>query len=209
MAQPADGVAALRARGVRLELFTIGWMIVEAGGAVTAGVLANSIALMGFGLDSVIELFAALLVLGRLRAQLAGGRTNEQAESRALRAIAVSFFVLAAYVLAEASLHLYGHQKPNTSVLGITITAAALIVMPILSRAKRRTGKRLQNRLLIADAAETKLCALLALTTLLGLLLFSIFGWWWADPIASLAIVYFAIREGREAWEGELFCDDE
>lgn len=93
-------------------------------------------------------------------------------------------------------------------MLGIVITALALAVMPLLSRAKQRIGERLQNRLIIADAAETKVCALLSLATVVGVLLYSRFGWWWADPLASLAIVYFAMREGLEAWGGELVCDD-
>ncbi len=205
---PADDTSALKRKAVRLELFTIAWMAVESVGAVTAGVLAHSIALTGFGLDSMLELLSALLVLRRLRAELRDGTTDEHSERRALRAIAVSFFVLSLYVLVESSAHLFGHQVPEASLLGIVITALALVVMPLLSRAKQRIGERLQNRLIIADAAETKVCALLSLATVVGVLLYSRFGWWWADPLASLAIVYFAMREGLEAWGGELVCDD-
>jgi divalent metal cation (Fe/Co/Zn/Cd) transporter len=204
-AQPAPG---LHRRAIRLEQFSIGWMLTEAGIAVTAGVIAGSLALTSFGFDSVIELVSATLVLGRLRGGLRGGRANEQAERRVLRIIAVTFYVLAAYVLAGSVINLATHAHPERSPVGIGLTVGSLLVMPLLGWRKRRVGSALRNPLVLADAAETILCATLAATTLLGLVLFAAFGWWQADPIAALAVAWFAVREGREAWHGELVCDD-
>jgi divalent metal cation (Fe/Co/Zn/Cd) transporter len=204
-AEPAPG---LHRRAVRLEQFSIGWMLIEAGVAVTAGVIAGSLALTSFGFDSVIELVSATLVLGRLRAELRGSHANERAERRVLRVIAVTFFVLAAYVLIGSAIELATQAHPERSLVGIGLTVGSLLVMPLLGWRKRRVGSALRNQLVLADAAETMLCATLAATTLLGLVLFAAFGWWWADPVAALAVAYFAIREGREAWHGELTCDD-
>lgn len=204
-AEPAPG---LYRRAVRLEQFSIGWMLIEAGVAITAGTIAGSLALTSFGFDSVIELVSATLVLGRLRAELRGGQANERAERRVLRIIAVTFFVLAAYVLAGSVIDLATQAHPERSPVGIGLTGAALLVMPLLGWRKRRTGAALRNPLVLADAAETILCATLAATTLLGLVLFAAFGWWQADPVAALAVAWFAVREGREAWHGELACDD-
>jgi len=183
-------------------------MLVEAGVAVTAGIVAGSLALSSFGFDSVIELVSATLVLGRLRAELGGVRANELAERRVLRVIAVTFFVLAAYVLVGSVIDLTARAHPERSPVGIGLTVGSLLVMPVLGWRKRRVGSALRNPLVLADAAETMLCATLAATTLLGLALFAAFGWWWADPVAALAVAWFAVREGREAWHGELACDD-
>jgi divalent metal cation (Fe/Co/Zn/Cd) transporter len=204
-AQPAPG---LHLRAVRLEQFSIAWMLIEAGVAVTAGILAGSLALTSFGFDSVIELVSAVLVLGRLRAELRGGQASERAERRVLRIIAVTFFVLAAYVLAGSIIALASGAHPERSPAGIGLTAASLLVMPFLGWRKRRVGSALRNPLVLADAAETILCATLAATTLLGLVLFAAFGWWQADPVAALAVAWLAVREGREAWHGELVCND-
>jgi divalent metal cation (Fe/Co/Zn/Cd) transporter len=204
-AQPAP---ELHRQAIRLEQFSIGWMLTEAGIAVTAGVIAGSLALTSFGFDSVIELVSATLVLGRLRAELTGGQANERAERRVLRIIAVTFFVLAAYVLAGSVIDLASQAHPERSPAGIGLTISSLLVMPLLGWRKRRTGSALRNPLVLADAAETILCATLAATTLAGLVLFEAFGWWQADPVAALAVAWFAVREGREAWHGELACDD-
>jgi divalent metal cation (Fe/Co/Zn/Cd) transporter len=204
-AEPAPG---LHLRAVRLEQFSIGWMLIEAGVAVTAGIIAGSLALTSFGFDSVIELVSATLILSRLRAGLSGGRANERAERRVLRVIAVTFFVLAAYVLIGSAIDLAVRAHPERSPAGIGLTVASLLVMPLLGWRKRHVGSALRNQLVLADAAETMLCATLAATTLLGLALFAAFGWWWADPVAALAVAWFAVREGREAWHGELACDD-
>jgi divalent metal cation (Fe/Co/Zn/Cd) transporter len=183
-------------------------MLIEAGVAITAGIVAGSLALTSFGFDSVIELVSATLVLGRLRAELRGGRANELAERRVLRIIAVTFFVLAAYVLIGSAIDLAVQAHPERSPAGIGLTVGSLLVMPVLGWRKRYVGSALRNPLVLADAAETMLCATLAATTLLGLVLFAAFGWWWADPVAALAVAWFAVREGREAWHGELVCND-
>ena len=204
----AEPLPDLRRRAVRLEQFSIAWMLIEAAVAVAAGIVAGSLALTSFGFDSVVELVSATLVLGRLRAELTGGRANVQAERRVLRVIAVTFFALAAYVIIGSGIDLATRAYPERSPIGIGLTVAALLVMPLLGWRKRRVGTSLRNPLVLADAAETILCATLAATTLLGLVLFAALSWWWADPAAALAVACFAIREGREAWHGELACDD-
>jgi divalent metal cation (Fe/Co/Zn/Cd) transporter len=194
----------------RLEGVTVAWNTVEAAVALVSGLLAGSVALTGFGLDSGIEVASALLVLNRVRAAASGKEPDEAKEKRALRAVAALFFVLAAYLIADGIHSLVVGDRPNTSVSGIVVTAAALVVMPLLSAAKARVGGRIGGSigaLVLADAAETKLCALLSVATLAGVVAYSAAGWWWADPVAGFVIVYFAIREGREAWEGDLGCD--
>ena len=197
----------LRRRAIRLEQFSLAWMLIEASAAVTAGVIAGSLALTSSGFDSVIELASAFLVLRRLQAELAEGRTSEQAERRVLRIIAVTFFALAAYVVIGSVVDLASQARPERSPVGIGLTVSSLLVMPLLGWRKRRVGASLRSQLVLADAAETIVCAALAATTLLGLVLFAALGWW-ADPVAALAVAYFAVREGREAWNGELICDD-
>lgn len=197
-------VSLRRAR--RLAFFTVGWNGVEATVAIVSGLVAGSVVLTGFGLDSGIEVVSALIVLGRLRQGL-GGRVDAARERRALRAIGVTFFALATYLTADGITNLVTRSRPDTSPAGIAISAAALIIMPILALAKRRVGQRIDGPLgavVLADAAQTRLCALLAATTLLGLLAFSIAGWWWADAVAAFAIVFVALREGSEAWKGDL-----
>lgn len=200
--------ASLYSRAVRLEQFSVAWMLAEAGVAVAAGIIAGSLALTSFGFDSVIELVSATLVLRRLRAELGGGQPSEQAERRVLRIIAVTFFALAAYVIINSAVDIAIRAHPERSPIGIALTASSLLVMPLLGWRKRRAGAALHSSLVTADAAETILCATLAATTLLGLALFAAFGWWWADPAAALAVAWLAVREGREAWHGELACDD-
>ena len=200
---------------VRLEYVTIGWNAIEAAVAVGSGIVAGSVALVAFGLDSAIEVVSATIVLVHLRAVLAGSEPNAVRQRRALRTIAVTFFALAAYVTVDAAVTLLTADRPDASPVGLVVTGAAVIVMPTLAWAKRRTARALGERghqgsavLLNADAAETLLCAVLSLATLIGVGANAIFGWWWADPVAGLVVVYFAIREGREAWDGELFDDD-
>jgi divalent metal cation (Fe/Co/Zn/Cd) transporter len=203
----AESLPGLYRQPIRLEQFSIGWMLIEAAVAVSAGILAASLALTSFGFDSVIELVSATLVLRRLHAGLAHGEPNEQAERRVLRIIAVTFLLLAAYVIIGSAIDLATQAHPERSPVGIGLTVGSLLVMPLLGWRKRRVGTLLHNRLVQADAAETLLCATLAATTLVGLVLFAALGWWWADPIAALAVAYFAVREGREAWHRELICD--
>ena len=143
-AGPAE-LARLRRRGFALEYATMAWMVAEAGVAITAGVLASSIVLIGFGLDSVIEFFAAIIVIWQLRGEVAG----QQRETRAVRLIGLTFFALAAYLAAESIHDLLTHAKPGESLAGLAITAAALVVMPVLAAAKRRTGQAMGNRTLI------------------------------------------------------------
>src|SRR5665647_3544300 len=200
---------------VRLEYATIGWNAIEAAIAVGSGIVAGSVALVAFGLDSAIEVVSATVVLIHLRAVLAGTEPNAARQRRGLRTIAVTFFALAAYVSVDAAVTLLRGDRPSASPLGLVVTSAAVVVMPTLAWAKRRTaralgahGQQASAVLLNADAAETLLCAVLSLATLIGVGANAVFGWWWADPLAGLAVVYFAIREGREAWEGELLDDD-
>ena len=193
-AQPAQ-LARLRRRGFALEYASMAWMAVEAAVAITAGVLASSIALTGFGLDSVIEFFSAAIVVWQLR--------GEDRETRAVRLIGVTFFALAAYLTAESIHDLVTRARPGESIAGLAITAAALIVMPLLAIAKRRTGQALGNRTLIADSAETAFCAYTSAATLAGVGLNTALGWWWADPTAALVIAALAVKEGLEAWHDQ------
>ncbi len=196
-ARPRDTsrTARLRRRGFGLEYASMVWMTAEAAVAITAGVIASSIALIGFGLDSVIEFFAAAIVVWQLRGQ------DEDRETRAVRLIGATFFALAAYLTVQSIRDLAGHVRPEQSIPGLAVTAAALIVMPLLAVAKRRTGRALGNRTLIADSAETAFCALTSAATLLGIGLNAWLGWWWADPTAGLAIAALAVKEGLEAWQ--------
>jgi len=187
----------LRRRGFWLEYASMAWMTAEAAVAITAGILASSIALTGFGLDSVIEFFAAAIVIWQLRGEIAG----QERETRAVRLIGVTFFALAAYLTAESIHDLVTRARPGESIAGLAVTAAALIVMPLLAIAKRRTGQALGNRTLIADSAETAFCAYTSAATLAGVGLNTALGWWWADPTAALIIAALAVKEGIEAWE--------
>lgn len=190
-------------RGRRLAWFTIGWNLVEGVSAIAAGVMAGSIALIGFGVDSYVEVFAGGVVLWRLAKEKHGEEISEAAERRALRLIAVTFFVLAVGIGTESVRRLLTGARPDESLFGIVIAAVSLIAMPLLAGAKRRVGERLGSKALVADAAETMFCAWLSVILLAGLGLNALFGWWWADPIAALGIVYFAFREGVENWQGD------
>ncbi|CRK55293.1 putative integral membrane protein [Alloactinosynnema sp. L-07] len=201
------GVAARKA--VLWEKVTIGYNVAEGIIAITAGLIAGSVALVGFGFDSWIEVAAATVVLVRLRAEIRGGEVDEAKERRALRFVAVTFFVLAAYVLFEGVRDLIEGSEPNTSVVGIVLTGVSIVIMPWLASVKRKAGEAMNSRLVIADAAETKLCAWLSVSTFVGLLAYALVGWTWIDPVAGFVIAAFAIKEGREAWEGELVCDDD
>lgn len=200
------GTAARRA--VRLEQATIGYNIVEGVVAVAAGLVAGSIALVGFGFDSWIEVAAAAVVLHRLRAEIRHGEVDQAKERRALRFIAITFFALAVYVTVEGIRDLATDSRPDTSIVGIALTGLSIVVMPWLARAKRLAGRAMNSRLVLADAAETKLCAWLSVSTFAGLLAFALVGWTWIDPVAGFVIAAFAVMEGKEAWEGELVEDD-
>ncbi|MGY2084316.1 cation transporter [Blastococcus sp. SYSU DS0539] len=207
MSAPTMTPAARRA--VRLEQLTIGYNVVEMVIAVGAGLAAGLISLIGFGIDSGIEVAAATVVLVRLYAEVHGGDVDEAKERKALRFIALTFFALAAYVTYEGIRRLFSHEIPDTSLIGVLLVAVSVVVMPWLARAKRRAGEALGSRLVIADAAETRLCAWLSVSTLVGLLAFTVFGWTWVDAVAGFVIAGFAVMEGREAWEGELGFEDD
>jgi divalent metal cation (Fe/Co/Zn/Cd) transporter len=196
------GCEILVRRGVALEIFTLLWMSVEAAVAVAAGVAAGSVALLAFGIDSVIEFVAALVVLQTFRAEQAG-RARRGREERTLRVIGVTFFLLAAYIVADAAYTLITASKPESSTAGVAVSAAALLVMPALSALKRRTGNGLGSQMLLADSAESLFCAYLSATVLVGLVLNAALGWWWADPLAALVVVPLVIKEGLEAFEGD------
>lgn len=195
-------------RAIRLEQATIGYNVVEGVVAVAAGIAAGLVSLIGFGVDSGIEVAAAAVVLHRLYADIRGGEVDEAKERRALRFVAVTFFALAAYVTVEGVRNLVTGETPDTSTVGVVLTALSVVLMPTLARLKRRAGDALGSRLVIADANETRLCAWLSASTFLGLASFTVFGWTWLDSVAGFVIAVFAVKEGREAWEGELVCDD-
>jgi divalent metal cation (Fe/Co/Zn/Cd) transporter len=204
-----EAVVGRRRRARRLATFTVAWNIIEGAVAVGGGIAAGSIALTGFGIDSFVECASAIIVALRLSAELAGRPANEHRERNALRAIALSFFALAAYVSAASVWALAHGERPRNSPVGIAVTVVSLAVMFTLARSKRRVGLALGNQLIAADAAETKLCSLLSAATLAGLVANFSVGWWWVDPLAGLVIAWLALREGREAWHGELCCDDD
>lgn len=197
-------VEHLTRRGLRLAQFTVGYNVIEGLVAVVAGVLAGLVSLIGFGVDSGIESASAVLVGVRLAARLRHGEADVDKERRALKLIAVTFFVLAAYVTIEGIRSLVEGEKPDRSVVGIVLLAASCIVMPLLAAAKMKVGHRLADPLILADAAETRICVLLSFSTLAGLVLFAITGAAWLDPAAGFVIALFAVNEGREAWEGDL-----
>jgi divalent metal cation (Fe/Co/Zn/Cd) transporter len=208
MSKSVADTKKLQLRGIRLEQFTITYNVIEGVIAVTAGFIASFVSLIGFGFDSGIEVFAAVLVLTRLRAQFYSGDFSEDKERRALKLIGVTFFLLAAYVTFSSVQNLLAESTSEVSVIGIALTSLSVIIMPFLAHLKMSTGRKLGSRLLMADAKETQLCAWLSVSTLAGLVTFYIFGWNWVDSVASLVIAVFAIMEGREAWAGELACDD-
>jgi divalent metal cation (Fe/Co/Zn/Cd) transporter len=180
-----------------------GWHVIEFAVAVAAGVAASSVALIAFGFDSLIELAAGLVILWRLAPSRAH---SEQAERRAQRLIAAAYFALAVYIAIDASLTLVRGEHPDPSPLGIALAAAALVTMPALARAKRRVAARLGSASAAAEAGQNMLCAYLSAALLVGLAANALFGAWWADPLAALAIGAVALREGVEVWQGEDDC---
>jgi divalent metal cation (Fe/Co/Zn/Cd) transporter len=201
-AQSADWLAA--ARRVRiLSWISLAWMTAEGAIATTAGVLAGSIALIGFGSDSAIEGLASAVIIWRFT----GYRIHsEAAEDRAQRLVAVQFFLLSPYVAVEAILHLAGGERPDSSWLGIALTTSSVIGMPLLGIAKRRLADQLGSTATRGEGNQNLLCAYLAAAVLAGLLANSLFGIWWLDPVAALFIAAVALREGVETWRGEGCC---
>ncbi|MEO3756034.1 cation transporter [Streptomyces sp. B6B3] len=193
------------ARRVRwLVAATITYNVIEAVVAITAGTLASSTALIGFGLDSVVEVSSALAVAWQFSATDPAAR--QAREARALRVIAVSFFALAAYVTVDAVRALVGGHEPDSSPPGIVLAALSLVIMPFLSAAQRGAGRELGSASAVADSKQTLLCTYLSAVLLVGLVANALLGWGWADPLAALVIAALAIREGRNAWRGDACC---
>lgn len=197
---------ALVARGRRLEYLTIAWNGFEAAVALFSGYVAGSAALVGFGLDSLIETASALILLWRLRTDNdAGGR--ERAERRARRLVGICFLLLAAYIAVESLHALWTREHASRSLPGILIAVAAVIVMPLLARAKRRVAVELGSRALHSDSRQADFCAYLSAILLVGLALQAVLGWWWADPLAALVMVPIIANEGVQGIRGRQ-CDD-
>lgn len=188
----------------RIRLFvaaTIAYNLVEAAVALTEGTRVSSTALIGFGLDSLIEVASAAAVAWQF-----AGRDPEARERVALRVIALSFFGLAAYVSVDSVRALLGYGEARHSTIGIVLAAVSLAIMPVLSLAQRRAGRELGSLSAVADSKQTLLCTYLSAVLLAGLLANSLLGWSWADPIAALVIAVVAVREGRQAWKGDTCC---
>jgi divalent metal cation (Fe/Co/Zn/Cd) transporter len=189
-------------KGRRLEYFTLGWNLTEAVVGIASGVIAGSIALVGFGVDSIIESFSGAILLWRLQRH----KADEKREQLALKLVGISFFALAAYVAGDAAKTLIQREPTHASIVGICLAAVSIIVMPLLARAKRRVAARLNSRALAADSRQTDLCAYLSGILFVGLILNALFGLWWADSIAAILMVPIIAREGIEALKGDA-CD--
>ena len=191
---------ALRRKALRLEYTLISYNVLEAVIAIAAGWQAGSVALVSFGLDSVIEVLAAGILVWRLRDS--GSLEEESAkEKKALFLVGLTFFLLAAYVAFEAGSALLRQEAPESSRIGIALAVASLVVMPLLGLSKRKVALQMGSRALEADAWETLICAYLSFTLLIGLSLNALLGWWWMDPLAALVMVWFIVKEGWEAVE--------
>lgn len=188
-------------KGLRLEYITLSYNVIEAVVSITAGWLAGSIALVGFGVDAVIESISGSIMLWRLN--LDDHHRREEFERRALRLIGCSFFLLAAYVGYEAAEKLWHREAPGRSIPGIVLACCSLAIMPVLSRKKRAVSRELGSGALAADAKQTLLCSYLSAILLGGLLLNAALGWWWADPVAGLVMTPLIAREGWLALRGE------
>jgi divalent metal cation (Fe/Co/Zn/Cd) transporter len=180
------------------------WHLVEFAIAIAAGIAAGSIALIGFGADSLVEVAAGTVIVWLFTGRR---RSSPTAERRAQRLIAGSFFVLAAYITAESIHDLAAGSKPGASWIGIALAAFTAPTMPLLARAKRQVGERLSSPATVKEAAQNQLCAYLSIALLTGLLLNALLGWWWADPTAALVIAAIALHEGRASWRGAGCCD--
>jgi divalent metal cation (Fe/Co/Zn/Cd) transporter len=189
---------------LQLAYFTVAWNLVEGLVAIWAAIAAGSDALLGFGLDSGVESLSGMVLIWRLNIERKDIERAEEVEDKALKLIGISFFALAGFVGYESLTTLLKAERPETSWVGIAVTTLSLIVMPILARRKERVGKAMGSRAVLADSAETWACVYLSGVVLAGLALNASFGWWWADPVAALAVVGFLVKEGREA-----FSDDD
>jgi cation diffusion facilitator family transporter len=197
-------------RGFHLAVITVAWNLLEGIIAIVAGILAGSVALVGFGVDSFVEVASGVVVGWRFSYEMRG-RSEEQVEKAELWAARIAgtlLLILAVYLLVDSARRLLGFgREPGPSLPGIALTILSLAIMPLLARAKLKTAASLGSEALRADAYETIACAWLSATTLAGLVLNAVFGWWWADPVAALALIPFIVREGLEGLRGE--CDEE
>jgi divalent metal cation (Fe/Co/Zn/Cd) transporter len=211
-AEPANprtpGRAALVQRGLVLNYLTITYNVVEAIVAIGAGLVAGSVALLGFGIDSVIEVTASGAAQWRLRADVDAHR-RERVERTTLRVIGWSFLALAVYVVVDSADSLLHREPPERSIVGLVLLALSAVVMPVLARAKRRVAQAMASRALEADAMQTSLCAFLSVIALAGVGLNAALGWWWADPVAALAMVPIIAKEGVEGVRGKPHCADD
>jgi divalent metal cation (Fe/Co/Zn/Cd) transporter len=190
----------LARRARQLSWLTLGWLGLEGAVAVLAGLLASSIALIGFGIDSAIEAVASIIIVWRF----SGTRTlSATSEGRAQRLVAISFFLLAPYIAVEAIRALVNNEHPDTSYLGMALSVGSIVTMIPLGLVKRRLGEKLGSRATAGEGTQNLLCAYLAAAVLVGLLANTLFGAWWLDPVVALIIAAVAVQEGREAWEGE------
>jgi len=196
----------LSQKGRRLEYFTIGWNLFEGLVAVSAGAFAGSISLVGFGVDSFIEVTSGATLLWRMAVD-SDERTRERNEKISLQIVGTCFLALAAYIGYESISDLVNRKAPEHSIPGIILACVSLLVMPVLSRAKKDVGKKLQSAAMAADAKQTDFCVYLSAILLLGLLLNATLGWWWADPAAALIMVPIIAKEGVEDVRGKA-CDD-
>lgn len=193
-------------RGLLLEYLTVGWNVIEGVIAIAAGVASGSVALVAFGIDSFVETISGAVLIWRLRTEERGGLDDlalERVERRAELLVGAAFMVLAAYVAFESLRTLVAAEAPDASPVGILLTAVSIGVMLWLAKAKRETGEALGSRALIADSKQTRACWYLSAVALVGLGLNALLGWWWADPVAALAIAVLLVREGWEALAGE------
>jgi divalent metal cation (Fe/Co/Zn/Cd) transporter len=197
------------ARALGLEYLTVGWNIAEGVIAVSAAVLAGSVALLGFGIDSFVESASGAVMIWRLLVERRAGSNDarlDAIEHRARRLVALSLFLLAAFVAFDAVDTLWASKRPAFSLVGVILTSVSLVVMLWLARAKRRVARALGSRAMEADAFQTTACWWLSLAALAGITLNGALGWWWADPAAALVIAALIVKEGREAWQGKRDC---
>jgi divalent metal cation (Fe/Co/Zn/Cd) transporter len=200
--------ADLVRRARYLEYFTIGYNSLEGLVALVAGLMAGSIALVGFGFDSLIEVTSGAALLWRLHSDADESR-RERMEAITLRIVGVCFLLLAAYVSYDSIKSLIWREEPRESIPGIILAIASLVVMPLLVRAKRKVARGINSAALMADSKQTELCTYLSAILLAGLLLNALVGWWWADPVAALVMVPIIVKEGIEGLRGETCCDDD
>lgn len=193
-------------RGLRLEYFTVAWNVLEAVVGLTAGFVSGSVALVAFALDSIVEASSGGILVWRLRAEANQGRASEEVERKAIRLVAWAFFALATYVGIRSLSDLILGSTPEQSMPGIILAVVSLVVMPVLARQKNKVARQLDSRALQADSTQTSLCTYLSAFLLVGLVVNASLGWWWADPVAGLAIAAFAAKEGRELWTAKDLC---